>query len=101
MSSYYPLASVNWRTVSGDVFYSEEFRPQENVPLSEIMQVAAADSQVPFARIRLLIGRELFDERSAEMNFFQLDAVKSALDACRRRSDAPMIDITVVIICEQ
>ena len=83
------------------MLYSDELAPQEYVPLGEIMQVAAADSQVPFARIGLLIGHELFDGRSAEMNFFQLDAVKSALDACRRRSDAPMIDITVVIICEQ
>ena len=101
MSSYYPLAFVNWRTVSGDVFYSDEVAPQEHVPLGEIMQVAPADSQVPFARIRLLIGHELFDGRSAAMISAQLDAVKSTLDACRRRSDAPMIDITVVIICEQ
>ena len=101
MLSYYPLALVNWRTESGDLFYSDELAPQEHVPLGDIMQVAAADSQVPFARIRLLIRHERFDGRSAEMNFFQLDAVKSALDACRRRSDAPMIDITIVIICEQ
>ena len=83
------------------MFYSDELAPQEHVPLGGTMQVAAADSQVPFARIRLLIGHELFDGRSAAMNFFQLDAVKNTLDACRRRSDAPMIDITIVIICEQ